>query len=120
MRDTEKAELYVARNIKALKDNINIRRQEDSLEKLAEKSGLSLNTLRSLLYKDIQDCKLSTVIAIADAFDTTIDELIGRPDRALRKLHVVELVEKNGLIYLKGVSSEVGSSLGNIYLKLRI
>ena len=48
-----------------------------TLQDLAEWSGLSVDTLKSFLYKGLKDCKLSTAVALARALGVTIDELVG-------------------------------------------
>ena len=51
--------------------------KEITLNDISEKSGLSVSTLSNVLYKDSKDIRLGTVIALAQAFGVTIDELIG-------------------------------------------
>lgn len=48
-----------------------------TLQDLAEWSGLSVDTLKSFLYKGLKDCKLSTAVSLAKAMGTSVDELIG-------------------------------------------
>ena len=48
-----------------------------TINDLAEWSGLSVDTLKSFVYKGSKDCKLSTAVALAKALDVSIDELVG-------------------------------------------
>ena len=57
----------------------NVRKYMDehdlSANDFAKKSGVSPNTIHSILYKDIDDCRLSTAIAIAATIGIGVDEL---------------------------------------------
>lgn len=55
-----------------------LKQQKLSLNSLAELSDLSEDTLRSVIYGDSRDIKLSTLIKIADVLKSSIDELIDR------------------------------------------
>lgn len=48
-----------------------------TLKELAEGSDLSVDTLKSFLYKNQKDCKLSTAVSLAKAIGFSIDELVG-------------------------------------------
>lgn len=48
-----------------------------TLQDLAEWSDLSVDTLKSFLYKGLKDCKLSTAVSLAKAMGVSVDELIG-------------------------------------------
>ena len=48
-----------------------------SLRELSEKADMPYETLKSFLYGDAKDCKLSTAVKISRAFDISIDELVG-------------------------------------------
>lgn len=48
-----------------------------TINDLAEWSNLSVDTLKSFLYKGLKDCKLSTAVALAKALGVSMDELIG-------------------------------------------
>lgn len=48
-----------------------------SIRELSEKADMSFETLKSFLYGDSKDCKLSTAVKIAKAFNISIDELVG-------------------------------------------
>lgn len=50
---------------------------EITLNDLADWSGLSVDTLKSVVYKNLKDCKLSTAVALAKALNISIDELVG-------------------------------------------
>lgn len=48
-----------------------------SLRELSEKADMPFETLKSFLYGDSRDCKLSTAVKLAKAFEISIDELVG-------------------------------------------
>lgn len=48
-----------------------------SMAELSEAAGISVETLKTILYGKSEDCKLSTVIALAKALNISIDELTG-------------------------------------------
>lgn len=48
-----------------------------SLRELSEKADMPFETLKSFLYGNAKDCKLSTAVKIATAFEISIDELVG-------------------------------------------
>lgn len=48
-----------------------------TLEQLAEKSFISLNTLKGFLYRGENDPRVSTLINLANALDCTVNDLIG-------------------------------------------
>lgn len=48
-----------------------------SLRELSEKADMPFETLKSFLYGNSKDCKLSTAIKISTAFHISIDELVG-------------------------------------------
>lgn len=48
-----------------------------SIHDIAEEADISFETLKSLIYGDSKDCKLSTAIALAKALGVSVDELVG-------------------------------------------
>ena len=48
-----------------------------TLNSLAEKADIPFSTLRTFLYGDATDCKLSTAVKLARALEVSVDELIG-------------------------------------------
>lgn len=48
-----------------------------TLHEISELAGISYETLKSLIYGDSKDCKLSTVVAVARALEVSVDELVG-------------------------------------------
>lgn len=48
-----------------------------TLRELSEKADMPFETLKSFLYGDAKDCKLSTAVKIARAFNVSIDEVVG-------------------------------------------
>lgn len=48
-----------------------------SIRELSEKADMPFETLKSFLYGNSKDCKLSTAVKIATAFQISIDELVG-------------------------------------------
>ena len=55
--------------------------KDDTQKAIADKLGLSQNTITSIV-KGESDPKLSTIIAFADLFETSIDELVGYSPKA--------------------------------------
>ena len=51
--------------------------QDLSLRELSENADMPYETLKSFLYGDAKDCKLSTAVKVSRAFDISIDELVG-------------------------------------------
>ena len=49
-----------------------------SQQKLAEKTGLSFNTITKIEQGVGDSPTLKTLLKLADAFDVTLDELVGR------------------------------------------
>ena len=59
-------------------NSFNLMEKHDwSIRELAEKADMPFETLKSFLYGDSKDCKLSTAVKLAKAFDICIDELVG-------------------------------------------
>lgn len=56
-----------------------------TINSLAEAADISTETLKTILYGNSKDCKLSTIIALANALDVTVDELVGRLDEKTQK-----------------------------------
>ena len=48
-----------------------------TLAEIAEAADISFSTLRSFLYGDAEDCRLSTVVKLAHALGVSMDELVG-------------------------------------------
>lgn len=63
----------------AFRKNIDIcaKKLKMTLKEIAEKANIPFATLNSFLYGTQKDCKLSTAIKLARAFDVTVDELVG-------------------------------------------
>lgn len=60
------------KNLQVYLDEKNI-----ALHDIAEKADISSETLKTIVYGDSKDCKVSTVIALAKALELSIDELVG-------------------------------------------
>ena len=60
-----------------LKHNLLAYMSNITQKELADKSGISFDTLKNLLYQNPKDCKLSTAASLAHALNLTIDELVG-------------------------------------------
>lgn len=67
----------VIRNIKFFLKNL-IKNKEDNLYKLSLKLKLGNNTLYNLYYHQRNSVNIKTIIAIADEYKVSVDELIGR------------------------------------------
>ena len=48
-----------------------------TLSEIAEEAGISVETLKTLVYGKGTDCKLSTAVALARALHISVDELVG-------------------------------------------
>ncbi len=64
----------------------NIKRHREKLgwsqQKLAEKAGLSYNAITKIEQGAAKNPRMETLIKLADAFNITIDELVGRKNNA--------------------------------------
>lgn len=54
-----------------------VNEKDISLHDIAEAAELSPDTVKTLIYGDAKDCKLSTAVALAKALGLSIDELVG-------------------------------------------
>lgn len=54
-----------------------VSQRDITIREIAEEADISLNTLNSILYGNVKDCKLSTTIALAHALHISVDELVG-------------------------------------------
>lgn len=62
-----------------LKNLVKMRKKKDwSQEKLAREAGISYNTLIKIERGGIKNPKIETVVKLANALETTIDELVAR------------------------------------------
>lgn len=65
-----------------LKNLVKIRKEKGwSQEKLAAESGISYNTLIKIERGGIENPKIETVIKLADALGSSLDELIGKNNK---------------------------------------
>ncbi len=64
------------------------------LQELSNRSGLPYDTVKSIYYGRIENPRIETLIAIADAFTISLDFLVGRIDYAVEDLkHLLILKE---------------------------
>ena len=65
--------------MKSFRKNVDmyISEKDITLREVAEIADMPFDTLKNFLYKDSADCKLSTAVKLARAFNVSIDELIG-------------------------------------------
>lgn len=65
--------------MKSLRENLlmYIGHKGITLTELADKSDISINTLKSLVYGYSDDCHLSTVVSLSKALCVSVDELVG-------------------------------------------
>ena len=65
--------------MKSFRKNVDmyISEKDITLREVAEMADMPFDTLKNFLYKDSADCKLSTSVKLARAFNVSIDELIG-------------------------------------------
>lgn len=71
-----------------------------TIQDLAEWSNLSVDTLKSFLYKGLKDCKLSTAVSLARALNVSVDELIGArtiEDMSLESLRICRCLPEHAL-----------------------
>ena len=63
----------------AFKKNIDmyINEKDIKLREISEKADIPFETLKSFIYGSSKDCKLSTAVKLARAFNVSIDELVG-------------------------------------------
>lgn len=54
-----------------------VNEKEIALHDIAEAADLSPDTVKTLIYGDAKDCKLSTAVALAKALKISVDELVG-------------------------------------------
>lgn len=54
-----------------------IKEKDITLREISEKADISFDTLKTFVYGSSTDCKLSTAIKLARAFNVSIDELVG-------------------------------------------
>lgn len=65
--------------MESLRHNLDLCISETDLtiKSLAEEADIPFSTLNNILYADLTDCKVSTVVRLARALNLTLDELIG-------------------------------------------
>ena len=79
--------------MKSFRKNVDmyISEKDITLREVAEMADMPFDTLKNFLYKDSADCKLSTAVKLARAFNVSIDERYldekGMPD--LNKLRPI-------------------------------
>lgn len=85
-RDTNTHLAYIKSNVRRYMDEHDL-----SANEFAKRAGVSPNTIHSILYKGIDDCKLSTAIAIAATIGIGVDELANTgamPDMSLESVQI--------------------------------
>ena len=90
---TEKQENYITE----FRHNIDREMEQRgwTIRETAEKSDMTFETLKNFLYdKDAKDCRLSTVIKFARAFDMSLDELVGMGTYSDDTLECISLYRK--------------------------
>ena len=65
--------------MKSFRKNVDmyISQREITLREVSEIAEIPFDTLKNFLYRDSADCKLSTAVKLARAFNVSIDELVG-------------------------------------------
>ena len=65
--------------MKSFRKNVDmyISEKDITLREVSEMADMPFDTLKNFLYKDSADCKLSTAVKLARAFNVSVDELIG-------------------------------------------
>lgn len=75
-----------------------------SLHDIAEAADISTETLKTIVYGDSHDCKLSTVIALSRALEISIDELVGAgtlQDEVRESIGISRNLPKNYLNFVR-------------------
>lgn len=93
-----------------------------SLPELAEKSGLSIDTVKNIIYGRTTDPKLSTIIPICDALNCSLDYILGRSEVALQQVrdypeHSKQLLRTviNLEFHLQNESSKYGEQVRPVF-----
>ncbi|MDE5864504.1 MAG: helix-turn-helix transcriptional regulator [Lachnospiraceae bacterium] len=83
-------------NLRSLRDNLKIKLKESdlTLNEFSLHADLSEDTLRSLIYGDAKDIKLSTLIKIADAFHCSIDTILSRSVYSRQEDELIQRLQK--------------------------
>lgn len=65
--------------MKAFRQNIDmyIAEKDITIREVAEVADISFDTLKTFIYGDAKDCKLSTAVKLARAFGVSLEELVG-------------------------------------------
>ena len=65
--------------MKSFRKNVDmyVSEKDITLREIAEIADMPFETLKNFLYKDSTDCKLSTAVKLARAFNVSIDEVVG-------------------------------------------
>ncbi len=65
--------------MQSFKKNIDmyIKEKDITIRELSETADINFETLKTFIYGDSKDCKLSTAVKLAKALNVTIDELVG-------------------------------------------
>ena len=74
-----------------------------SLSELSNRSNLPYDTVKSIYYGRIENPRIETLIAIADAFTISLDFLVGRIDYSVEDL--------KHLVILKGLSDDTKDTI---------
>lgn len=96
---TKNAMQYMRENLREY-----MRIHDLSADEMAEKADISAHTLHSILYKDLDDCKLHTAIALAKTMGVSIDELVNQGsinDDAIEAIKTVRSLPKSMQILIK-------------------
>lgn len=82
--------------VTALRQNVlsYVAQKDITINNLAEESGLSVDTLKSFLYKHGKDCKLSTAILLAKALHVSIDELADAGTMRKQTMECLDIVRR--------------------------
>ncbi len=79
-------------NLQTLRNNLKRLSKEHkmTLNTLSIRADLSEDTLRSLIYSQSKDVKVSTIAKIADVFQCSIDSLLGRSVYSFQEEYIIE------------------------------
>lgn len=90
--------ISVERQQAMIKISTTLRRLMDkkdlSITELASESGIPKETIKTILYQNPKDARLSTSIKLADALNCSLDDLVGRKYLSKEEQHLLNLLKK--------------------------
>lgn len=81
-----------------------VSQKDITLREISEVADMPFDTLKNFLYKNSHDCKLSTAVKLARAFQVSVDELIGSEtiaESVKESLSICRNLQKNDLYLIQ-------------------